>query len=145
MNVPIRVIDCVYGSAAVGVPVDVICESEGAVVQQWRGHTGDDGYLYGPPRARKWGGFYTLTFDLDGYFRKLGYASLNSAISVRFHLHQDSHQYGVSILITPSSCVIFREGLISDERSADITTLANCGIDSAKAGARGDENGKVQD
>ena len=110
MSVSIRVLDCVYGRPAVGVRVDVICELEGIVVRQSRNYTGDDGYVSGSPEATQGRGFYTFIFDLDGYFRKLGYASLNSAISVRFHLLQDSHQYDVSMLITPSSCVTFREG-----------------------------------
>jgi 5-hydroxyisourate hydrolase len=109
MSVSIRVMDCVYGLPAVGVPVDVTRELEGTVVQQQRSQTGDDGYISGLPEAMQGRGAYTLIFDLDGYFRKLGYAPLNSAISVRFHLASDSHHYGLSMLVTPSSCVTFRE------------------------------------
>lgn len=109
MSVSIRVVDCVYGRPAVGVPVDVTCELEGTVVQRWCRQTGDDGYVSGPSDTMQGRGSYTLVFDLDGYFRKLGYAPLNSAISVRFHLASDSHHYGLSMLITPSSCITFRE------------------------------------
>lgn len=109
MNGYIRVVDCVYGQPAVGVPVDVIREFEGAVVQQWRNHTGDDGYVSGLTEAMRGRGSYTLIFDLDGYFRKLGYTTLNSAISVRFNVPRDSNHCSLSMLITPSSCVTFRE------------------------------------
>jgi 5-hydroxyisourate hydrolase-like protein (transthyretin family) len=106
----IRVVDSVYGLPAAGMPVDVIREFEGTVVQQWRNHTGDDGCISGLAEAMQGRGSYTLIFDLDGYFGKLGYAPLNSAFSVRFHLPRDSRHCGLSVLITPSSCVTFREG-----------------------------------
>ena len=109
MGVYIRVVDCVYGLPAAGVPVDVIREFEGTVVQQWRNHTGDDGHVSELAEAMQGRGSYTLTFDLDGYFRKLGYAPLNSTISVRFHMPRDSHNCSLALLITPSSCVTFRE------------------------------------
>ncbi|HZI73105.1 MAG TPA: hydroxyisourate hydrolase [Gemmatimonadales bacterium] len=109
MSISIRVVDCIYGLPAVGVPVEVTRELEGTVIQQWRNHTGDDGYVPVRSGAMQGRGSYTLEFDLEGYFRKLGYAPLNSAISVRLRLASDSHHYGLSMLITPSSCITFRQ------------------------------------
>jgi hypothetical protein len=54
-------------------------------------------------------GSYTLVFDLDDYFGKLGYSSLNSAVSIRFNVVSVTQRHDLSLLITPASCIAYRE------------------------------------
>jgi 5-hydroxyisourate hydrolase-like protein (transthyretin family) len=108
VSVSIRVIDSVYGRPATGLSVSFSRELEGVLVEKWRDHTDDDGRISGLPNPSQ-PGSYTVEFDLDGYFRTLGYAPINSAISMRFHVTGETRYYGLSLLITPSSCVAFRE------------------------------------
>jgi 5-hydroxyisourate hydrolase len=109
MSVSVRVVDCIYGRPAVGVPVDLTRECEGSRVRRWHDQTNDEGRLSGLPEPMRGRGSYTLVFDLDDYFSKLGYSSLNSAISIRFHVASDTQPYDLSLLITPASCIAYRE------------------------------------
>jgi 5-hydroxyisourate hydrolase-like protein (transthyretin family) len=110
MSLSIRVVDCVYGRAAVGMPVTLHREASNGSSQQWREETDDDGRissLLKSPLAR---GSYVLEFDLDRYFSTLGFASSSSAIAMRFHIPSETYHYGLSVLVTPSACSIFKEG-----------------------------------
>ena len=109
MSVSIHVVDCVYGKPAVGMSARLSRDCDGVLIEQWHDQTDDEGSISGlqkPPLDR---GHYSLEFDLDGYFRPLGYAPLHSAVSLRFHLASQTSHYGLSLLITPSSCLTFRE------------------------------------
>jgi 5-hydroxyisourate hydrolase-like protein (transthyretin family) len=109
MSVSIRVVDCVYGRPAVGISVDLTREREGFPVWRWHDQTDDEGQVSGLPEPMQKRGSYTFVFDLDGYFRKLGHASLNSAVSIRFHVDSSIEHHDLSLLITPASCFAFRE------------------------------------
>jgi 5-hydroxyisourate hydrolase len=109
MNVSISVVDCIYGRPATGMPVRLSRVHDGVLTEQWRDQTDDRGRissLHKPPLPH---GSYELEFDLDSYFRTLGYAPFNSTIILRFHMPTESHHYELSLLVTPSSCVAFRE------------------------------------
>jgi 5-hydroxyisourate hydrolase-like protein (transthyretin family) len=108
MSLSIRVVDSVYGRSATGMQVSLSRSDEGVIREQWREQTDEDGRISGlkkPPLPR---GSYTLEFYLEDYFRHLGYAPLNSAISVRFYVSSDRH-HGLTLVITPSSCIVLRE------------------------------------
>jgi 5-hydroxyisourate hydrolase len=109
MSVSIRLVDCVYGRPAVGISVDLTREHEGSQVVRWHDQTDDEGRISSLPESAQGRGSYTLVFDLDDYFRKLGYSALNSAVSIRFHVVSEAQHYGLSLLITPASCVAYRE------------------------------------
>jgi 5-hydroxyisourate hydrolase len=109
VSVSIRVIDCIYGRPATGIAVSFGRELEGTPADQWRDQTNDDGLIPGLANQSLPRGSYTVEFDLEGYFRTLGYSSLNSAISLRFHVGGEARHYGLTLLITPSSCHAFRE------------------------------------
>jgi 5-hydroxyisourate hydrolase len=109
LNVSVRVIDGIYGRPAVGVSVELSREVNGAFVTQWREKTDDDGRISSLRTSPLTAGGYRLEFDLDGYFRALGYASLNSAIGVRFFLASQNQHYALSVLITPTSCTTFKD------------------------------------
>lgn len=109
MSVSIRVIDCVYGRPAAGLRASLSRELDGVAVKQWSDQTDEDGCISGltkPPLAL---GPYILEIDLESYFRALGYESLNSAVSVRFRVINETGHYGLSVFITPASCMALRE------------------------------------
>jgi 5-hydroxyisourate hydrolase-like protein (transthyretin family) len=109
MSVSIRVIDSVYGKSAIGISACLSRELGGVSTEEWRDQTDDDGRISSlnrPPLPR---GSYTLEFDLDGYFRTLGFAPSNSAITLRFYMPSENHHYGLALLVTPSSCITFKE------------------------------------
>jgi 5-hydroxyisourate hydrolase len=109
MSISVHVVDCVYGRPAIGMPVSVSREVEGAFAEQWRDRTDDDGRISGLHRSPLARGSYTIELDLDGYFCPLGFAPLNSSITVHFYLPGETHHYGLSVLVTPSACVTFKE------------------------------------
>jgi 5-hydroxyisourate hydrolase-like protein (transthyretin family) len=109
MSLSIRVVDSVYGRSATGMHVCLSRSHEGLLTEQWREQTDEDGRISGlqkPPLAR---GSYTLEFYLEDYYRQLGYAPLNSAISVRFYVSNETRHHGLTVVITPSSCIVLRE------------------------------------
>ena len=118
MSVSIRVVDCVYGRPAVGVSVDVTREREGFAVWQRHDQTDDEGRLSGLLEPMRERGSYSLVFDLDDYYRKLGHSSLNSAISIRFHAASDTQHHHLSLLIAPTSCIAYRMTELPNLRGA---------------------------
>jgi 5-hydroxyisourate hydrolase len=108
MSVSIRIVDCVYGRPAVGVSVDVTRERDGLAVWQRREQTDDEGCLSGLLEPMRERGSYTLVFDLDDYYRKLGHSSLTAAISIRLHAASPTLHSHLSLLITPTSCTAYR-------------------------------------
>jgi 5-hydroxyisourate hydrolase-like protein (transthyretin family) len=109
MSVSVHVIDCVYGRPAVAMSVGLSREIDGEYHEQWRDETDDDGRISALLKAPLPRGSYCLELDLDGYYRKLGLTPLNSAISVRFYMPSDTHYYGLSVLVTPSICITYKE------------------------------------
>ena len=110
MSVSIQVVDCVYGRPAVGMSVSLSRVGGDGLSEQWRAKTDEDGRissLLKSPMAR---GYYLLEFDLDLYFSTLGFAPTSSAIAMRFHIPSETYHYGLSVLVTPSACTIFKEG-----------------------------------
>ena len=89
--------------------VELSRDVNGAFVTQWREKTDDDGRISSLRTSPLATGAYLLEFDLDGYCRALGYASLNSAIGVRFFLASQNQHYALSVLITPTSCTTFKD------------------------------------
>lgn len=84
-------------------------EANDASVMLWRETTDDDGRISSLRTSPLTQGAYRLEFDLDGYFRAIGYASLISAIGVRFFLASQNQHYALSLLITPTSCTTFKD------------------------------------
>src|SRR5580698_10227976 len=109
MSVSIRVTDCVYGRPAAGLSASLSRELGGVAVRQWRDQTDEGGCISGltkPPLAL---GTYILEIDLESYFRALGYESLNSAVSVRFRVTDETGHFGLSVFVTPAGCMALRE------------------------------------
>lgn len=109
MSVSIRVTDCVYGRPAAGLTASFSRELDGVVVRQWSDQTDEHGCISGltkPPLAL---GTYILEIDLESYFRALGYESLNSAVSVRFRVTDETGHFGLSVFVTPAGCMALRE------------------------------------
>jgi len=109
MGVSVSVVDCVYGRPAAGMAVRLIRDADGVLTQQWSDRTDDDGCISAPPGSSLPPGPYELELDLEGYFTSLGFMPLNSAITVRFHLPSGSYHYGLTVLVTPSACIFFKE------------------------------------
>jgi 5-hydroxyisourate hydrolase len=109
VSVSVQVINGIYGRPAAGVSVSLSRKVNDVFTPQWRERTDEDGrisLLQGPPLQP---GSYELEFDLDGYFRAIGYASFNSLIALRFYLASPTGHYRLSLLITPASCIAVRE------------------------------------
>lgn len=109
MSVSVHVVDCVYGRPAVGLSACLSRELDGVATEQWRDRTDDDGRISSLRKSPLERGSYTLELDLDDYFCTLGFAPFNSAISMRFYLPSETHHYGLSVLITPTACMTFKE------------------------------------
>jgi 5-hydroxyisourate hydrolase-like protein (transthyretin family) len=109
MSVSIHVTDCVYGRPAAGLSASLSRELDGVAVRQWRDQTDEDGRISGLTKPPLVPGSYILEIDLESYFRALGYESLNSAISVRFRVTDETGHYGLSVFITPAGCMALRE------------------------------------
>jgi 5-hydroxyisourate hydrolase-like protein (transthyretin family) len=109
MSVSVHVIDCVYGRPAVAMPVGLSREIDGEYREQWRDETDGDGRILALLKAPLPRGSYALELNLDGYFRKLGLMPVNSAITMRFHIPSETHYYGLSVLVTPSACITYKE------------------------------------
>jgi 5-hydroxyisourate hydrolase len=109
MSVSVSVVDCVYGRPAVGMAIRLIRDADGVLTEQWRDRTDEGGRVTGPPNSPLPHGVYELEIDLEGYFTTLGFVPLNSAITLRFHLPGENHNYGLAVLVTPSSCITFKE------------------------------------
>jgi 5-hydroxyisourate hydrolase len=110
MSVSVNVVDCVYGRPAIGMAVRLMREVDGAFTEQWHDRTDDDGRISGLQNSPLPRGSYALELDLEGYFCTLGFMPLNSAITMRFHLPGEDHHYRLSVLVTPSVCITFKEG-----------------------------------
>jgi 5-hydroxyisourate hydrolase-like protein (transthyretin family) len=89
--------------------VRLIRDADGVLTEQWRDRTDEGGRATGPPNSPLPHGAYELEIDLEGYFTTLGFVPLNSAITLRFHLPGENHHYGLAVLVTPSSCITFKE------------------------------------
>jgi 5-hydroxyisourate hydrolase-like protein (transthyretin family) len=108
MSLSISVIDCIYGRSAIAMPVRLSREIDGVFAEQWHDQTDDRGSISGLHKPPLPPGSYTLEFDLEAYFRTLGYASFHSSIMLRFHVPSEAHVYELSLLVTPSTCVAYR-------------------------------------
>jgi len=109
MSVSVHVIDCVYGRPAVAMSVGLSREINGEYREQWRDETDDDGRILALLKAPLPRGSYALELNLDGYFRKLGLMPVNSAVTMRFYMPSETHYYGLSVLVTPSACITYKE------------------------------------
>lgn len=109
MSLSIRATDCVYGRPAAGLFASLTRELDGVPVRQWRDQTDEDGCISGLTKPPLELGCYILEIDIESYFRTLGYESLNSAVSVRFRVINETAHYGLSVFITPASFMALRE------------------------------------
>lgn len=107
MGVLVSVVDCVHGRAAAGVAVRLLSEADGLLTQQWRLLTDDDGHIIEPAGSPLPSGNYELEIELERYFAALGFMPLNSTVIVRFRLPGGQYRYGLTLLVTPSACIIF--------------------------------------
>jgi 5-hydroxyisourate hydrolase-like protein (transthyretin family) len=104
MTVSVHVIDLVYGRAAVGMTVTLSREASA----QWRERTDNSGRISCLGESLVPSGTYTLEFDLDEYFGLRGFAPVNSAASIRFRIPGVTHNYSLSVLVTPSAYFAFK-------------------------------------
>ena len=109
MGVSVSVVDCVYGRSAAGLAVRLIRDADGLLTQQWNLRTDEDGRIPEPSSPPLLHGTYELELDLEGYFGTLGFMPLNSAVTVRFHLPGDTYHYELTVLITPSACMVYEK------------------------------------
>lgn len=110
MSVSVNVVDCVYGRPAVNMAVRLMREVDGVLTEQWRDQTNDDGRIPGLQNSPLARGSYALELDLEDYFCTLGFAPLNSAITMRFRTPGEGRHCQLSVLVTPSACITFMEG-----------------------------------
>jgi 5-hydroxyisourate hydrolase len=108
MSVLVRVINCTYGRPAVGVPVRLERDIDGAWVEQERDLTDDEGCISQLGNAGLARGIYRLEFDLDSYFFSLGIAPFYPAVSIRFRMTDPTRPCDISLLITPSAYFTFQ-------------------------------------
>jgi 5-hydroxyisourate hydrolase len=109
MAVSVSIIDCVYGRPASGLAVRLLRDADGVLTRQWSLRTDDDGRVSAPPVPPLPHGTYELEIDLESYFATLGFLPLNSAVTVRFHLPGENYHYVLTVLVTPSACIIYKE------------------------------------
>ncbi len=106
MGVLVSVVDCVYGRAAAGMAVRLLSDADGLLTQQWSLLTDDYGNISESVNSPLPPGTYELEIDLEGYFAALGFMPLNSTVIVRFHLPGGEYRYGLTLMVTPSACII---------------------------------------
>jgi 5-hydroxyisourate hydrolase len=109
MSVSVRVVDCVYGKPAIGLPLRLSSQVDGTWTERWRDQTGEDGSASTGadiPLAR---GVCRLEFDLDGYFATLGAKSFYPIATVNFQLSETTSSYRIALLITPFAYLVFKE------------------------------------
>jgi 5-hydroxyisourate hydrolase len=109
MSVSVRVLDALYGRPAVGVSACLSREADGGIAEQWRERTDDDGLISSLAKPALPFGAYRLELDLDSYFGALGLSPTFSAITIRFYVMAETPYSSISMLITPSACVTFKE------------------------------------
>ncbi len=109
MSVSIHVVDGVHGRPLVGLAARLKSCIDGAWIEQVHAKTDEDGRICewpGPALAR---GVYQLELDLDGYFSGLGITPFYPAITVSFRIIDPDSSNCISMLITPSACVTYRQ------------------------------------
>jgi 5-hydroxyisourate hydrolase len=109
MGVLVSVVDCVHGRPAAGMAVRLLSEADGLLTQQWSRLTDDGGHIPEPVNSPLPPGSYELEIDLERYFAALGFMPLNSTVTVRFRLPGGEYRYGLTLLVTPSACIIFNK------------------------------------
>ncbi len=109
MGVLVSVVDCVHGRAAAGLAIRLLSTADGLLTQQWSLLTDDEGHILEPANSPLPPGSYELEIDLEGYFTKLGFMSLNSTVIVRFRLPGGGYRYSLTLLVAPSACIIFNQ------------------------------------
>jgi 5-hydroxyisourate hydrolase len=109
MTVSVRVIDCVYGKPAIGVPIRLSSQIDGTWTEQWRDKTGEDGRASTGTNTRISRGACRLEFDLDGYFVTLGAKPFYPIATISLQLSEITNAYRVALLITPFAYTVFKE------------------------------------
>jgi 5-hydroxyisourate hydrolase len=109
MSVSVRVVDCLYGKPAIGVPIRLNSQIDGAWTEQWRDRTGEDGRASTGTNIRFSRGVWRLEFDVDGYFATLGAKSFYPIATINFQLSETTSSYCIALLITPFAYTVFKE------------------------------------
>lgn len=101
MGLSIDVTDCMYGRPAAGMRIGVDQEVEGVWQQRDRGVTAADGRFVGLANEEVTKGMYRLTFDLDGYYAKLGSTPFHPRASVEFRVGDTNDNCHIPLMVTP--------------------------------------------
>jgi 5-hydroxyisourate hydrolase len=101
MGVSIHVTDCMYGRPAAGMNVSFDQEVEGIWKERERGVTADDGRFVGLPHEKLTKGLYRLTFDLDGYYARLGSTPFHPRAAVEFRVGDSRDNCHIPLMVTP--------------------------------------------
>lgn len=109
MSMSVRVVDCVYGKPAIGVPIRLNRQVDGVWTEQWRDRTGEDGRVSAGTNMGLASGACSLEFDLDAYFVALGAKSFYPMATINFRLADTGSSYRLALLITPFAYAVFKE------------------------------------
>ncbi|HKE16024.1 MAG TPA: hydroxyisourate hydrolase [Kofleriaceae bacterium] len=105
-----HVLDTAVGRAAVGVPITLELEEEGAWQLVGKGVTDRDGRLRTllPDGQRPAAGVYRLTFDTAAYFAAAGVESFYPVVQVVFRLSRPDEHHHVPLLLSPFGYSTYR-------------------------------------
>jgi 5-hydroxyisourate hydrolase-like protein (transthyretin family) len=109
VSVSIHVVDGVNGRPLTGVRARLQSHAEGTWIERAYAKTDDEGWICQWPGSTLARGIYQLELDLDGYFSGLGIAPFYPAITIRFRIVDPERSNCISMLITPSACVTYRQ------------------------------------
>jgi 5-hydroxyisourate hydrolase len=109
VSVSVHVVNGTYGRPVVGLSARIDSRIDGAWVEQVRAETDEKGEI---PGCRAWPlarGVYQIELDLDGYFSSLGITPFYPSVAIRFRISDPSYEHHISLLVTPSSYLTYRQ------------------------------------
>jgi 5-hydroxyisourate hydrolase len=109
VSVSVHVVNGTYGRPVVGLSARIDSRIDGAWVEQVRAETDEKGEIPGCPAWPLARGVYQIELDLDGYFSSLGITPFYPSVAIRFRISDPSYEHHISLLVTPSSYLTYRQ------------------------------------
>jgi 5-hydroxyisourate hydrolase len=110
MTLSVRVIDGTYGRPAAGVAARLVSDVGSIQTERLRQRTDHEGRVAAQLAAPVARGLCRFEFDINGYFATLGITSFYSEISISFRLSNSVSVHEITVVITPSTYAVFKEG-----------------------------------